>query len=260
MSQKGTALVTGGSSGIGLEIARVLARQGYTLGLVARSRDTLDAVAHEMAASHGVEVRAFACDLSEAEARDALWREIEAAGLAIDVLVNNAGFGLFGPFRQSDLEAERRMIELNVTALVTLTKRCVPGMIARGHGRVLNVASTAAFLPGPAMSVYYATKAFVLSFSEAIGDELRETGVTVTALCPGPTATRFQAAARMERSRLMQSVMMSPAEVAEAGVAGMHEGRAVVVPGLRNRAVPWLVRLLPRRLVTAISRRAAEVG
>jgi short-subunit dehydrogenase len=150
------------------------------------------------------------------------------------------------------------MIDLNISALVTLTKLCLPGMLARRRGRVLNVASTAAFLPGPNMAVYYATKAFVLSFSEAIADELRASGITVTALCPGPTATGFQDAARMQRSRLVQGAMMSAAEVAEAGYRGMISGRPVVIPGIMNRFVPWIVRLTPRRVATILSRRAAE--
>jgi short-subunit dehydrogenase len=150
------------------------------------------------------------------------------------------------------------MIDLNVSALVTLTKLCLPGMLARRRGRVLNVASTAAFLPGPNMAVYYATKAFVLSFSEAIGDELRGSGVTVTVLCPGPTATGFQDAARMQKSRLVQGTMMSAADVAESGYRGMMDGQPVVIPGVMNRLVPWLVRITPRRLTTILSRRAAE--
>ena len=150
------------------------------------------------------------------------------------------------------------MIDLNITALVTLTKLCLPAMIERRRGRVLNVASTAAFLPGPNMSVYYATKAFVLSFSEAIGDELRGTGVTVTALCPGPTKTAFQQVAGLETSRLFKRTAMSAVDVAEAGYRGMVAGQALVVPGATNRMVPLLVRMLPRRLTTIVSRRAAE--
>jgi short-subunit dehydrogenase len=150
------------------------------------------------------------------------------------------------------------MIDLNISALVTLTKLFLPGMLDRRRGRVLNVASTAAFLPGPNMAVYYATKAFVLSFSEAIGDELRDTGVTVTALCPGPTETAFQRVAGMQKSRLFQGAIMSAVDVAEAGYRGMLAGQAVVIPGATNRLVPVLLRLLPRRLATIVSRRAAE--
>jgi uncharacterized protein len=252
------ALVTGASSGIGLELARVLAREGHDLVIAARSQSALDAVARELTSAHAVSVRAVQVDLVSPAGPRSLMEEIAAAGMSVDVLVNNAGFGLYGPFATTPLADELRMIDLNIAALVTLTKRCLPGMIDRRRGRVLNVASTAAFLPGPNMAVYYATKAFVLSFSEAIADELRSTKVTVTALCPGPTTSGFQQAARMEQSRLVQSAMMRAADVAEAGYRGMMAGRTVVIPGATNRMVPVLVRLLPRRLTTIVSRRAAE--
>jgi uncharacterized protein len=203
-------------------------------------------------------VNTVAGDLATPDGARALMAEVASAGLDVDLLVNNAGFGLFGEFATTSLEDEQRMIDLNVSALVTLTKLCLPGMLARRRGRVLNVASIAAFLPGPNMAVYYATKAFVLSFSEAIGDELRGSGVTVTVLCPGPTATGFQDAARMQKSRLVQGTMMSAADVAEAGYRGMMDGQPVVIPGVMNRLVPWLVRITPRRLTTILSRRAAE--
>jgi hypothetical protein len=254
------ALITGASSGIGLELARVFAREGYDLVLTARTVAALQVIGAELTDAYGVAVQPIAADLAVAGAAEALAAEVTAAGLEIDVLVNNAGVGLYGLFTETAVGDEQRMIHLNITALVTLTKACLRGMVQRGRGRILNVASTAAFLPGPHMSVYYATKAFVLSFSEAIGDELRHSGVTVTALCPGPTASAFQQTARMERSRITRGVIMEAAPVAEAGYRGAIEGRRVVIPGARNRAVPLLVRLLPRRLVTVISRRAAEVA
>jgi short-subunit dehydrogenase len=252
------ALVTGASNGIGLEVARVLAREGWDLVVTARNRQALDRVAHELSISNHTSVHVATADLSSPDGARLLMDEIASAGRTVDALVNNAGFGLFGPFATTPLERERQMIDLNITALVTLTKLCLPGMIERRRGRVLNVASTAAFLPGPNMSVYYATKAFVLSFSEAIGDELRGTGVTVTTLCPGPTETAFQGVARMQKSRLVQGAMMSAADVAAAGYRGMIAGQAVVIPGATNRMVPLLVRMLPRRLATIVSRRAAE--
>lgn len=252
------ALVTGASNGIGLELARVLARGGYDLVITARSQPALDQVARELSSTYRAVVHAVSADLASPRGAHDLVQEIASAGVTVDVLVNNAGFGLFGLFAGTPLESEQRMIDLNISALVTLTKLFLPGMLDRRRGRVLNVASTAAFLPGPNMAVYYATKAFVLSFSEAIGDELRDTGVTVTALCPGPTETAFQRVAGMQKSRLFQGAIMSAADVAEAGYRGMLAGQAVVIPGATNRLVPVLLRLLPRRLATIVSRRAAE--
>jgi uncharacterized protein len=252
------ALVTGASGGIGLELARVLAREGCDLVITARTQPALEGVARDLSSAYNVAVHPVAADLAAPDGAQALMQEVAAAGLEIDLLVNNAGFGLFGAFAAAPLEDEQRMIALNVSALVTLTKLCLPGMMARRRGRVLNVASTAAFLPGPNMAVYYATKAFVLSFSEAIADELRGSGVSVTVLCPGPTGTGFQDAARMQKSRLVQGAMMHAADVAEAGYRGLMAGRPVVIPGATNRLVPWLVRMTPRRVVTILSRRAAE--
>jgi uncharacterized protein len=252
------ALVTGASNGIGLELARVLAREGYDLVVTARNRSVLEGVARDLSSAYRVLVHPVAADLAVPGGAQALIQEIASAGLAVDVLVNNAGFGLFGPFATTPLDNEQRMIDLNISAVVTLTKLCLPGMVARRRGRVLNIASTAAFLPGPKMAVYYATKAFVLSFSEAIADELRATGVTVTVLCPGPTETGFQQVARLQKSRLVQGAMMGAADVAEAGYRGMLAGRPLVIPGASNRLVPVMTRMLPRRLVTIVSRRAAE--
>ena len=254
------ALVTGASNGIGLELARVLAREGCDLVITARNGPALGEIARDLSSAYHVVVHPMAADLALPGAAQALMQEIASAGLVVDVLVNNAGFGLFGPFATTPMDNEQRMIDLNISAVVTLTKLCLPGMIARRRGRVLNVASTAAFLPGPNMAVYYATKAFVLSFSEAIADELRETGVTVTVLCPGPTQTGFQQAARMQKSRLVEGAMMDAADVAAAGYQGMLAGRPVVIPGASNRMVPVMTRVLPRRLVTIVSRRAAESG
>ena len=254
------ALVTGASTGIGRELSRVLAREGHDLVITARSHETLEQLAHDLTREHGAAVHPIAANLAAPGMAETLVAEIAAAGLRVDVLVNNAGVGLYGLFADTPLDDEQRMIQLNVVSLVTLTKLCLPGMLQRGSGRILNVASTAAFLPGPRMAVYYATKAFVLSFSEALADELRDTGITVTALCPGPTQSQFQETARMQRSRLTRGTIMDADTVAEAGYRGMMQGRAVVVPGLTNRLVPVLVRLLPRRVMTMLSRRAADVG
>jgi short-subunit dehydrogenase len=257
-SPRPLALVTGASAGIGLDIARALARRGHDLALVARRREVLERVAAELESAHGVRAHALPADLAQPGAAERLVQTMAERGLSPDVLVNNAGFGSFGPFADADLDVERQMIQVNVTALVALTRLCLPGMLARGSGRILNVGSVAGFVPGPRMAVYYATKAFVLSFSEALAEELRHAGISVTVLCPGPTASEFQAVARMRDSRLRRATMMSSASVAERGVAGMLAGRGVVVPGATNKGIPWLARLAPRRLVTWLSGRATS--
>jgi uncharacterized protein len=251
-------LITGASTGIGLELARVFAREGHDLVISARSLAALERVQVELASRHPVAVHPVAADLAEPDGADRLVAGVRAAGVSPGILVNNAGFGLFGPFAETPLEREQQMIQVNVTALVTLTKRYVPEMLARRRGRVLNVASIAGFVPGPGMSVYYATKAFVISFSDAIAEELAGTGVTVTALCPGPTRSRFQETARLERSRIFEGHVMDAAPVAEAGYRGLLAGARVVVPGVQNKAVPLFARLAPRRLVTAVVRRRNE--
>ncbi|MBI3967434.1 MAG: SDR family oxidoreductase [Chloroflexi bacterium] len=249
-------LITGASSGIGAELARVFAEHGYDLVLVARREAELAALGRQLAASHGVDFHVIPADLADPVAPGQLVDTLRERGLTIDILVNNAGYGLHGAFAQTDLDTELRMIQLNVTALTHLTKLLLPGMLARRRGRVLNVASTASFMPGPFMAVYYATKAYVLSFSEAIANELQGTNVTVTALCPGPTHTGFAAAASANRMQLFTGPrVMDAATVARIGFAALMRGRRVVIPGFRNR---WLIRaagLLPRSLVLQITRR-----
>ncbi len=232
-----TALITGASSGIGLEIARVLAPD-HDLVLVARSAAKLDALATELGGA-----RVIAADLSDPSAVAKIAAEIAD----VDVLVNNAGVGDFGAFAEADADRTLAMIQLNVTSLTALSRVYLPGMLARGSGRVLNVASTASFQPGPLMAVYYATKAYVLSFSEALTEETRGSGVTVTALCPGPTASGFQAAADMELSPLVANKKLpTAAEVAAFGVKAMEKGDAVAVPGLLNKVMAAAVRATPR--------------
>ena len=235
------ALVTGASSGIGLELARLLAADGHELTLVARRADVLDKIATELGGA-----RTIALDLGDAASVAAI---VEAVP-DIDFLVNNAGFGDFGEFGSSDLARQLSMIDLNVRALTELTHRYLAGMLARRNGRVLNLASTASFQPGPLMATYYATKAYVLSFSEALSEETRGTGVTVTALCPGPTASGFQEASSLESSKLVAGRKLpTAAEVAKVGYAAMLGGKAVVVPGARNRLLAGSIRLMPRPLV-----------
>ena len=211
-SSRNTALITGASSGIGLELANLFARDGNDLVLVARSEGKLRQIASRLEGEFGIATRVLAADLAKPHAAQELVMTLNVHKVTIDALVNNAGFGLAGPFVATDLDKELEMIQVNIVALTELTKLLLPGMVTRRSGRILNLASTAAFQPGPLMAVYYATKAYVLSFSEAIADELRDSGVTVTALCPGPTDTGFAAVASLESSRLfnMAKPMIPP--------------------------------------------------
>jgi uncharacterized protein len=259
MAHRPVALVTGASSGIGRELAVLLARDGHDLVAVARDEARLQELARELADAHGARTTVIARDLSAAGGPEAVLSEIRRGGIEPDVLVNNAGIGVWGFFAGTDLESELEMIRVNVVAVTVLAKGVLPGMLARGSGRILNVASTAAFQPGPLMAVYYGTKAYVLSLSEALSNETAGTGVTVTALCPGPTITEFQKKAGMEQTRLFRSRLVQDARTAaEAGYRGMIRGRRVVVPGIANKVLAQGVRFAPRRLLTAITRRIQE--
>ncbi|HEV3468389.1 MAG TPA: SDR family oxidoreductase [Pyrinomonadaceae bacterium] len=255
---KGTALVTGASGGIGEELARLLAAGGRDLVLVARSQDKLEKLAGGLSAEHGVRARALPKDLARAEAPQEIYDELERDGVEVDVLVNNAGVGTYGPFAETDLRSTLGLLQINVAALTHLTRLFLPAMIARRRGYVMQVASTAAFQPGPLMAVYYASKAYVLHFSEALANELEGTGVVVSTLCPGPTETGFVAAAGMAESKLFDRGAMDARTVAEAGYRGMQAGKTVVIPGLRNSLLARAVGFLPRRLVTRIVRRIQE--
>jgi short-subunit dehydrogenase len=249
-----TALVTGASSGIGLELARLLAADGQHVTLTARDRARLEAVAGELRARDGGGAAVIVADLAEPGTPEAICRQVEAAGRDVAVLVNNAGFGSNGPFAQANLGHELEMIQVNVTALAHLTGLVLPGMVRRRSGRILNVGSTAAFQPGPLMATYYASKAFVLSFSEALDAELAGSGVTVSCLCPGPTRTEFQQRAGMTGVPVASGLppMMEAATVARAGHRAMLRGARLAVPGPLNRLAVFSVRLGPRRLATAV--------
>ena len=252
-------LITGASSGIGLELARTFARNGHDLVLVARSASKLDTLAAELIAAHGIRASVITADLSERTAPEMIYNTLRQQGIAVDVLVNNAGFGDFGFFVESDWAKTAQMIDLNITALTHLTHLFLPDMVARKSGRVMNVASTASFQPGPLMAVYYATKSYVLFFSEAIGNELKGTGVTVTALCPGPTESGFQAAAALEDSKLVKGKKMpSSAEVAEYGYRETMRGTAVAVHGFMNNLFAFAPRLVPRNVTLNIVRNMSE--
>ncbi|WP_438444723.1 SDR family NAD(P)-dependent oxidoreductase [Gorillibacterium sp. sgz5001074] len=253
-----TALITGASGGIGLELAKLFARDGYALVLAARSEEALKRLAGELETTHGTRTLIIPADLSDPAAPAQLFEETERAGITVDVLVNNAGFAVFGPFAEADAKDTMDMIQVNVNALTHLTRLYTPGMVARRGGRILNVASTAAFQPGPLMAVYFATKAFVLSFSEAIAHELKPSGVTVTALCPGPTKTGFEKRAKMEGSKLFQGRVMAAADAARAGYEALMKGEPLVIPGAGNRLLASSVRFMPRRLVPALVQKFQE--
>lgn len=251
-TRAGTALVTGASAGIGRELARLLARDGYHLVLAARDELRLQELAAELRSRWGAASIVIPCDLGAPDGASTLMTRVAAAGLDVDVLVNNAGVGAAGAFSEVPLPRQLALLQLNVVSLTELAHRCLPAMLARRRGRILNVASTAAFQPGPFLATYYASKAYVLSLSEALAEETRGSGVTVTALCPGPTRTEFFARASMRESTLARRAVMDAATVAAAGYAGMRRGERVVVPGLANRALGAVVRLSPRGLVTRV--------
>ncbi len=237
----------------------MLARDRHDLVFVARSRERLEDIGKGLREEFGVTVTVIARDLADPDSARAVVQEVESRGFSIDVLVNSAGLGIYGFFAETPLARELAMIQVNLVAVTELTKRLLPGMLQRRRGRILNLASTAAFQPGPLMAVYYATKAYVLSFSEALANETAGTGVTVTALCPGPTLTEFQKQAGLEETRLFRSPLVLDARsVALAGYRGMLRGKRVVVPGFGNKLLVAAERVTPRRLVTAITRRIQE--
>jgi hypothetical protein len=252
MKKPALVLITGASSGIGTELAREYARRGHPLCLSARREADLQRLATELEREHGVAVTVHAADLSEPAAMDRLADALLARGEPLAALVNNAGYGLYGEFADTDLADTRRMLRLNMEAPLVLSRRLLPLLVA-GRGHVLNVASTAAFQPGPYMAAYYATKSFLLSLSEALAEELGGSGVSVTALCPGPTASGFQDRAAMQDSALVKHKRLpSAAEVARYGVVAAFRGQRVAIHGWVNTLLAQSVRLTPRRVVTAL--------
>ncbi|MBX7041474.1 MAG: SDR family oxidoreductase [Ignavibacteria bacterium] len=250
-----TALVTGASGGIGLDIAELLASDGVDLILIARNSDKLREEQVRLSGKYNVSVNIIAADLSQVESAITVHKEVHSRGLTVDYLINNAAFGVYGEFSKTDWSAEAGMLNLNIVTLTHLTKLFLKDMLERGGGKIMNVASTAAFQPGPMMALYYASKAYVLSFSEAIGNELKDKNVTVTALCPGPTKTGFQSAAGIEESRLVKGRKLPDSkEVAAYGVRAMMNGKAVAVPGLLNKFLVFCVRLFPRPVIIRVAR------
>lgn len=255
------ALVTGATEGIGYELAKCFARDRHDLVLVARSREKLERVASELSASCGVRVSTVVQDLSVQDGARRLFDEVRRRQIAVDVLVNNAGVGTYGLFADADLEQELAMMQLNMSSLTALTKLFLPQMLQRRRGRILNVASTAAFEPGPLMAVYYATKAYVLSFTEALANELQDSGVAASVLCPGPTRSGFEERAGMSASKLFRRRgVMKASDVAEIGYREFMKGKTTIIPGLRNKILVFSVRLGSRKLLPSIVRRFQEPG
>ena len=253
-----TVLITGASGGIGYELAKLFARDHHNLVLVARSGDKLAQVAAELRAQN-VTVKPIALDLAGPPAPKFLFDQLQGEGLAIDILINNAGYGAFGEFARMSNEEISGQIRLNIIALTELTRLFLPPMLARRSGRIMNVASTAGFQPGPLMAVYYATKAYVISFSEAIANEVRNSGVTVTCFCPGATHTGFAQRAGNDKSRLFKQLgAMKVDKVALDGYRAVMAGRGLAISGAHNWLVAQSTRFAPRKLVTAISRWISE--
>ena len=250
-----TALITGATSGIGYELAYIHAKQGGNLVLVARSKDKLEHIKMDLENKYKIDAYVIGKDLSLKNSAKDVYDEIIKNNITVDYLINNAGFGDYGFFNESDWGKLERMINLNITALTQLTKLFLYDMIKRGNGKIMNVASTAAFQSGPTMAVYYATKAYVLSFSEAINNEVKNSGVTVTALCPGATQSGFQEAASLQESRLVKGRKLPTSkEVAEYGYNAMLKGKSVAIHGILNYILANSVRLFPRSLVVNITR------
>jgi len=252
------AVITGASTGIGRELAHLCARDGYDLVLVARSPSKLEAVATEIRDKKKQNVLVIAKDLTRPEAAGEVFEQVNAAALPVEILINNAGFGLLGHFWELDLGQQMQMVQLNVAALTELSRLFLPGFIAQRRGRIMNLASTAAFQPGPLMAVYYASKAYVVSFSEAINNEARDFGVTVTCLCPGPTRTEFHHRAGLSASIFEGGLSMTAKQVASQGYAAMKAGKPLIVTGRLNAAMAFLARFPPLHFTAAMARRFQE--
>jgi hypothetical protein len=253
-----TVLITGASGGIGYELAKLFACDHHNLILIARSGEKLAQIATELGAQN-VTVKTIALDLATPLAPKFLFDQLQTEGVAIDILINNAGFGAFGEFAQMSADVIFGQIQLNITSLTELTRLFLPAMLARRTGRIMNVASTAGFQPGPLMAVYYATKAYVISFSEALANEVRNSGVTVTCFCPGATHTGFAKRAGNDKSRVFKQLgAMNVERVALDGYRAVMEGRTLAISGAHNWLVAQSTRFAPRKLVTAISRWISE--
>ncbi|EDL62730.1 SDR family NAD(P)-dependent oxidoreductase [Bacillus sp. SG-1] len=252
-------VITGASSGLGVEFAKQFAGRSYDLVLTARSEDKLNNLAKELEGKHGIKAHVIPIDLSQHGSAKTLHEKVVSLGLTTEILINNAGFGLFGEFEDTDIQKEVDMIEVNITALTELTKYFGKEMVVGNTGKILNVASVAAFQPGPLMAVYYATKAYVLSLSEALSNEWKDKGVKVSVLCPGATETGFSNSAELNQSKLFQGDVMQAEEVVEEAVKSLLEtNKTVVIPGMKNRVLVNSVRFMPRKMVTSVVRKVQE--
>lgn len=246
-------LITGASSGIGWDLADLFAQDHYNVVLVARREGKLKELSQKLEKQYGVDAIVLSADLRDKSAPGQIFKSMADAKISVEVLVNNAGLGTSGSFSEIEAEKDIELIEVNIIALTHLTKLFLPGMIKRGRGKILNVASTAAFQPGPLMSVYYASKAYVLFFSQALEREVKNTGVTVTTLCPGPTKTGFQKTAKIEKTFLGSFYLMDSASVAKAGYEGLMKGKSLVIPGLLNKLTVQSNRVFPRKWITQVA-------
>lgn len=254
-----TALITGASGGIGLELSGIHAKQGGNLVLVARNKSRLDEIKSEFETKYKVSVYTIGKDLSVADSAKEVYEEVKKQNISVDYLINNAGFGDYGLFAETDWEKEKRMIHLNITTLTQLTKLFLPDLIKQGGGKIMNLGSTASFQPGPLMAVYFATKAYVLSFSEALNNEVADKGITVTALCPGLTESGFVDAAAMNKSKMAKNKKIPTSkEVAEYGYKAMMKGKSVAIHGFMNRIMANSGKFAPRKLTVKITRSLLE--
>jgi uncharacterized protein len=259
MADTKTALITGASSGIGLELAKIFASKGINLIIVSRNIIELSRLGTELSGKYKIYVEEIEKDLSVPGSAKEIYNNIKSLGFDIDFLINNAGFGDYGLFHKSDWDKQERMINLNMLTLTHLTRLFLPGMLKRKSGKIMNVASTAAFQPGPLMSVYYATKAYVLFFSEAIANELEGTGITVTALCPGPTKSGFQKAANVEHSKTLNKESIPDSKkVAEYGYKAMMKGKRVAIQGMMNKELAFFSRRAPKKFILKTVRKINE--
>jgi hypothetical protein len=257
-SKEKYAIVTGASCGIGYELAKILAKDGKDIVIIARSRDQLEDLKREIENKHGTKVKVLAKDLSDPKAPSEIFSELGKENIYVDVLVNNAGFGVYGMFLETDLQEELDMIQVNAASLIHLTKLFLKGMVEDKSGYILNAASLCAFLSTPMEAVYCSTKAFVLHFSEALANELQGTGVSVTCLCVGLARTGFQKRAHMENCKVAKRKMMDAATVAEAGYKALKRGKVIEIPGLVYKFAPWFARFAPRNVVTRVVRSQHE--
>ena len=250
-----TVLIAGASRGIGLALAEQFSHHGHEIVLVSSNAQALNKAADELKRAYGVKVRVYACDLSRPESPQALFDELVSDSIKVDILVNNAGIGSYGPFAESDSQRDLSMMQLNMVGLTLMTRLFLPSMLSRGQGRIMNVASLSGYQPGgPGMAVYFATKAYVLSFTRALSAELCCTGVTATALCPGPTSTAFKSRDGLENTWLYRLFQMPAEAVAKAGYRGVMAGKRAVIPGFANKFLAFAGELPPRRIALEVNR------